>query len=141
MLSRQGRPVLGTVPVPDAPVVPLPKVTLRELAACFHAVGRRGGVVVGGDTGPVRLAAAAGARTVALFGPTLAVRYGINAGVDLQGLPGCPHRLPTLITEQVCWWHAQCPLSPAGPACMADLPAELVASAVTGMGRPGPAGR
>jgi ADP-heptose:LPS heptosyltransferase len=131
VLSRQGHPVLGVTPVPDAPVTPLPKVSLRHLAACFQAVGRRGGVVVGGDTGPVRLAAAAGVRTVALFGPTLAVRYGIDAGADLQGLPGCPHRLPTLVTEQVCWWDARCPLSAAGPACMADIPVDLVASTVT----------
>jgi ADP-heptose:LPS heptosyltransferase len=118
-------------PVSDAPVVPLPRGTLRQLASFFRAIARRGGVVVGGDTGPVRLAAAAGTRTVSLFGPTLAVRYGINAGVDLQGLRDCPHRLPTLITEQICWWQAQCPLSPDEPACMADIPADLVASTVT----------
>jgi ADP-heptose:LPS heptosyltransferase len=112
-------------------VVPLPEGTLRQLAARFRAVARRGGIVVGGDTGPVRLAAAAGAPTVGLFGPTLAVRYGIGAGVDLQGRSDCPHRLPTLITEQVCWWDARCPLSPTGPACMADIPAAAVASAVT----------
>jgi ADP-heptose:LPS heptosyltransferase len=130
-LSRRGHPVLGVTPVPDAPVVPLPEGSLRQLAACFRAIGQRGGIVVGGDTGPVRLAAAAGARTVGLFGPTLAVRYGIGAGADLQGLPACPHRLPTLITEQVCWWDARCPLSPDEPACMADIPADLVASTVT----------
>ncbi|HEV7898220.1 MAG TPA: glycosyltransferase family 9 protein [Planosporangium sp.] len=130
-LSRQGHPVLSVTPVSDAPVVALPKVTLRQLAACFRAVARRGGIVVGGDTGPVRLAAAAGARTVGLFGPTLAVRYGIGGGDDLQGLPDCPHRLPTLITEQVCWWDARCPLSPAGPACMVDIQADPVVSAVT----------
>jgi ADP-heptose:LPS heptosyltransferase len=116
--------------VTDAPVVPLPKGTLRQLASCFRAIARRGAVVVGGDTGPVRLAAA-GTRIVGLFGPTLAVRYGINAGVDLQGLRDCPHRLPTLITEQICWWQAQCPLSPDEPTCMADIPADLVASTVT----------
>jgi ADP-heptose:LPS heptosyltransferase len=70
----------------------------------------------------VRVAAAVGARTVGLFGPTVAARYGLGpAGVDLQGLPGCPHRRPTAITEQVCWWEAHCPLSAEGPACMADL--------------------
>src|SRR4051794_26732600 len=82
----------------------VPPLDLRGLAALFAAVGRRGGVVVGADTGPVRVAAAAGARTVGLFGPTVAARYGLDPpSVDLQGLPGCPHRRPTAITEQVCW--------------------------------------
>jgi ADP-heptose:LPS heptosyltransferase len=104
------------------PARPLPPLPLRELAGLFAAVGRRGGVVVGGDTGPMRMAAAVGARTVAIFGPTAAARYGLGApGVDLQGLPGCPHRRPTAITEQVCWWEARCPLSPVGPACMTDV--------------------
>lgn len=123
-----GRPVLvvpdgGTVPGWAAGRArPLPDADLRGLAAQFAAVGRRGGVVVGPDTGPVRVAAAVGARTVGLFGPTLAARYGLDApAVDLQGLPGCTHRRPTAITEQVCWWEARCPLSATGPACMADI--------------------
>jgi ADP-heptose:LPS heptosyltransferase len=104
------------------PARPLPPMTLRGLAAVFAAVGRRGGVVVGPDTGPMRMAAAVGAQTVGIFGPTSAARYGLGPpGVDLQGLPGCPHRRPTSITEQVCWWEARCPLSPLGPACMADV--------------------
>jgi ADP-heptose:LPS heptosyltransferase len=132
------------------PVVAPPPGSLRQLAAVFAEVGRRGGVVVGADTGPLRIAAASGARTVALFGPTLASRYGLGAGstrdwarrdqpelsreslgdTHLQGLPGCPHRRPTAITTQVCWWHGDCPLSPTGPACMADIPAPAVAQAV-----------
>lgn len=110
------------------PLVPMPDGDLRALAAFFAEVGRRGGAVVGGDTGPLRVAAASGVRTVALFGPTVASRYGF--GAHLQGLPGCPHRRPTAITTQVCWWHADCPLSPTGPACMADIPATAVAHAV-----------
>ena len=109
----------------------VPPLDLRQLAALFAAVGRRGGVVVGADTGPVRVAAAAGARTVGLFGPTVAARYGLDPpSIDLQGLPGCPHRRPTAITEQVCWWHAACPLAERGPACMADLTPEAVLDAV-----------
>ena len=109
----------------------VPPLDLRALAALFAAVGRRGGVVVGADTGPVRVAAAAGARTVGLFGPTVAARYGLDPpSVDLQGLPGCPHRRPTAITEQVCWWDAACPLAGDGPACMADLAPEAVLAAV-----------
>jgi ADP-heptose:LPS heptosyltransferase len=110
---------------------PVPPTDLRGLAAVFAAVGRRGGVVVGGDTGPVRVAAAVGARTVALFGPTSAARYGLGApAVDLQGLSGCSHRRPTSIAEQVCWWDARCPLSADGPACMADITPEAVLGAV-----------
>ncbi|HEY0812643.1 MAG TPA: glycosyltransferase family 9 protein [Pseudonocardia sp.] len=109
----------------------VPPVDLRGLAAFFAAVGLRGGVVVGPDTGPVRVAAAAGAGTVALFGPTVAGRYGLDPpSADLQGLPGCPHRRPTAITEQVCWWEAACPLSEHGPACMADLTSARVVDAV-----------
>ncbi|WP_432930129.1 glycosyltransferase family 9 protein [Microbispora sp. CA-135349] len=153
LLARRGHPLL----TPDAPpkrgavraifgpeVAVLPRCGLRGLAACFAAVARRGGVVVGGDTGPLRLAAAAGAATVGLFGPTWAARYGIAdspgprddlpdgmEAVDLQGLASCPHRRPTAITEQPCWWTAGCPLSPDGPACMADISVASVARAVT----------
>ncbi|BCB90853.1 glycosyltransferase family 9 protein [Phytohabitans suffuscus] len=114
------------------PLARVPHGSLRGLAALFADVGRRRGVVVGADTGPLRVAAASGARTVALFGPTLASRYGLGdpATTHLQGLPDCPHRRPTAITTQVCWWHADCPLSPTGPACMADIPAAAVAEAV-----------
>ena len=101
----------------------VPPLDLRALAALFAAVGRRGGVVVGADTGPVRVAAAAGARTVGLFGPTVAARYGLDPpSVDLQGLPGCPHRRPTAITEQVCWWDAACPLAADGPPAWPTSP-------------------
>jgi ADP-heptose:LPS heptosyltransferase len=131
LVAARGHPVLAVGPNPFVPA--LPAGSLRELAAVLAAAGRRGGVVVGGDTGPLRLAAAVGAATVALFGPTPASRYGLGAGVALQGLPGCPHRRPTSITEQVCWWHAACPLSATEPACMADLKAEEVATRVLGL--------
>lgn len=116
-------PVFSVGPVEGAEE--LPPTDLRGLAARFAAVGEVGGVVVGPDTGPVRLAAAVGARTVALFGPTAASRYGLEEGTNLQGLPGCPHREPTAITEQVCWWDARCPLAPE-PACLLDLPVDRV---------------
>jgi ADP-heptose:LPS heptosyltransferase len=131
-LTRRGVPVL----VLGKDVPPL---HLRGLAAFCAAVGHRSGVVVGADTGPVRVAAAAGARTVGLFGPTAAARYGLDPpSIDLQGLPGCPHRRPTAITEQVCWWDATCPLADEGPACMADLaPARVVDAALVDLGAPG----
>ncbi|WP_232291917.1 glycosyltransferase family 9 protein [Frankia sp. QA3] len=144
LLAARGHPLLhphGTA-VPGA--VAVPALSLRELAGLCAAVAECGGVVVGGDTGPVRVAAAVGAPTVALFGPSPAGRYGLAGlgaiigvgrprrarGADLQGLPGCPVRRPLAITEQECWWTARCPLSPDGPACLADLSAERVARAV-----------
>jgi hypothetical protein len=113
------------------PVLELPPMSLRELAACFAAVAERDGVVVGGDTGPVRLAEAVGARVVGLFGPTTVERYGYD-GVNIQGLPGCPHRRPLAITEQICWWDARCPLSAEGPACMAAISVPQVLARLSG---------
>jgi ADP-heptose:LPS heptosyltransferase len=129
-ITAAGHPVAGITPSGFAPA--LPTGTLRQLAGRFAAAAARGGVVVGGDTGPLRLAAAAGAPTVSLFGPTLAARYGVGGPRDraVQGLPDCSHRRPTAITEQVCWWDGTCPLSAAGPACMADIAAGDVATAV-----------
>ncbi|GAA4765387.1 glycosyltransferase family 9 protein [Actinomycetospora chibensis] len=124
-------PVLSIGPVDGAEQ--LPPTDLRGLAAQFAAVAEAGGVVVGPDTGPVRLAAAVGARTVALFGPTAATRYGLEEGTNLQGLPECPHRMPTAITEQVCWWEAACPLAPE-PACLLDLTVDRVRGAVVADG-------
>jgi ADP-heptose:LPS heptosyltransferase len=138
--------VVGERHVLDAwrggPARPLPPLPLRGLAGVFAAVARRGGVVVGPDTGPMRMAAAVRARTVGIFGPTSAARYGLGPlGVALQGLPGCPHRRPTAITEQVCWWEARCPLSAVGPACMADVPAaqvlDLLPARQLALGSPG----
>ncbi len=124
--ARQaGRPVLaiGDARVPG--VRSVPPSSLRELAALLAAVGEAGGVVVGGDTGPVRLATAVGTRAVSLFGPTLATRYGPDpaSSIWLQGLPGCEIRRPTAITEQQCWWSSRCPYTDGDPACMADISA------------------
>jgi ADP-heptose:LPS heptosyltransferase len=133
--QRDGRPVVmvGGAEAEVAGALPLPAGSLRSLAARFAALGERGGVVVGGDTGPVRLATAVGSPAVGLFGPTLAGRYGADPGLSrsLQGLPGCPVRRPLAISEQECWWAARCPLSADGPACMADIPVESVWDALT----------
>jgi ADP-heptose:LPS heptosyltransferase len=123
--------------VPDGAELPgvraLPRMGLRELAATAAGLADRGGVAVGGDTGPVRLATAAGLPALGLYGPTLAARYGLSdpASVNLQGLPRCTVRRPTAITEQDCWWSARCPLTVDGEAaCMADLPVRSVVETV-----------
>lgn len=132
-LAAAGHPLLaladGTA-LPDVRV--LPRDGLRGTAAALHAVGAAGGVLVGGDTGPVRVAAAVGVPVVGLFGPTLASRYGFASAqaITLQGLPGCGYRRPTAITEQTCWWTGGCPLDPAGPACLAEIGIDEVLAAV-----------
>ena len=139
-LRRRGTPVLVVTEHPAAGpdgARRLPPTDLRGVAAYFAAAGRRGGAVIGSDTGPVRVATAVGARAVGLFGPTLAARYGIDpqAAVNLQGLPGCRHRRPTSITEQICWWSAECPLSARGPACMSDISVDAVLAALDSLPR------
>ncbi len=133
-LRRDGRPLLTVADVPALPHARmLPRLSLRELAAVAAVLAEVGGVAVGGDTGPVRLATAAGLPAVGLYGPTLGARYGLSdpASTNLQGLPGCDVRRPTAITEQECWWSARCPLDPDGePACMADLDVAQVVEAV-----------
>ncbi len=123
----------GPDPAPAYGARLLPAQNLRGLAGLAAAVGERGGVAVGADTGPVRLAAAAGARTVGLFGPTLASRYGQrpeDGHLALQGLSGCAVRRPTAITDQVCWWSGTCPLTSGPAACMHDISVGDVEAAV-----------
>ena len=137
LVSRlhEGGARAGTVGAPGTAAVPgttlLPPGDLRALASTFAALAAAGGAVVGGDTGPVRLATAVGAPAVGLYGPTSAARYGLRPpGTSLQGLPACAVRRPSSITEQECWWSARCPLTGDDPACMADLPVDAVAEAV-----------
>jgi ADP-heptose:LPS heptosyltransferase len=122
--QRTALEAAGALVAPDLP--------LRRLAGLLAAAGARGGRAVGGDTGPVRLAAASGVPVVGLFGPTVASRYGYRpAATNLQGFPACPVRTPTAITEQECWWTARCPLSEdRSPRCMAAIRPEAVLAAL-----------
>jgi len=63
--------------VREAPVVSFP-TNLRE----YLALARRATVFVGGDTGPLHLAAAVGTPIVGLYGPTSAERNGPFAAAD-----------------------------------------------------------
>ena len=79
-LRAQGVPVLVNASSPGDPVAAEITADPAELAistlAQLVALTRRAAVVVGGDTGPVHLAAALGRPTVALFGPTDPARNG-----------------------------------------------------------------
>lgn len=139
-LLREGRRPIVVSQVPEqrealraAGAIVAPELSLRELAAFCAAAAEQGGRAVGGDTGPVRLAAASGLPVVGLFGPTVAGRYGYrgDGARNLQGCPGCPVRTPTAITEQECWWTARCPFTEDhAPLCMADITVEQVLTAV-----------
>lgn len=83
----------------------LPPRPLRQLAAAAAACA----AVVGGDTGPARLAAAVGTPTVALYGPTWAGRFGLRPDhVSLQSPLPCDVRNPANMTEQECWYSGRC---------------------------------
>jgi ADP-heptose:LPS heptosyltransferase len=113
-----GEPELGRAAVGGVPgAVVLPPLGLREAAA----VCTRTDLVIGGDTGLVRVAAAVGTPTVALFGPTWAGRFGLGAGaVDLQSPFDCPERRPENMTEQRCWYSGRCVYEEKA-SCMEDI--------------------
>jgi len=91
--------------------------TPRQLAAAAtHTY-----LVVGADTGPVRLAAATGALTVALYGPSWHGRYGLRPpAINLQGCPECPERWVADFTRQRCWYAGLCPLG-HWQTCLEDI--------------------
>lgn len=84
----------------------------------FVALARRAALFVGGDTGPLHLAAAAGTPVVGIYGPTSPARNGpfnpqdITVGRDLWCRTACHRR--------ACW-HWEC----------MDIPASLVVRAAS----------
>lgn len=73
----------------QAPVILCGQTTLTQLAALFQQVD----VVVSNDSGPLHIAAAVGAKTIGLFGPTSPQLTGPPAGPHLRvlfGSIGCP---------------------------------------------------
>ncbi|HSE97935.1 MAG TPA: glycosyltransferase family 9 protein, partial [Blastocatellia bacterium] len=77
----------------------------------FVALARRAALFVGGDTGPLHLAAASGTPIVGLYGPTSPARNGpfdsrdITVGRDLWCREGCHRRS---------CWHWECMDIPTG---------------------------
>jgi len=84
----------------------------------FVALARRAALFVGGDTGPLHLAAAAGTPIVGIYGPTSPARNGpfspqdITVGRDLWCRSDCHQR--------ACW-HWEC----------MDIPASVVTRAAS----------
>jgi ADP-heptose:LPS heptosyltransferase len=78
-------------------------------------------VVIGGDTGPLHLAAAVGAPIIAIYGPTALARTGPIGAQNIQTL--------TPPKDLACWpcELPQCPYTgEAHLACMKEIPGEMV---------------
>ena len=110
----------------------LPHAPLRQFAAAASYCD----LAVGPDTGPMRIAAAAGAQAVTLFGPSWHGRYGQRPPhINLQGHPACPERDVADFTRQRCWYAGRCPLAP-WRTCVEDISVgdvlEAVAAALGG---------
>jgi len=81
--------------------------TLRELAAMLSQVD----LMIAGDTGAARIAAAVGTPTITLFGASWYERYGQpKPHVNLQGYLNCPERRIENFTVQSCWYSGECPV-------------------------------
>ena len=86
-------------------VAVLPPLSLVELAATIGECD----ACVAADTGPARLAAAAGTPTIALFGPSVSARFGLGPpNIDLDAPVPCDERNPLNMTSQSCWWSGRC---------------------------------
>lgn len=82
--------------------------TLRELAAMLSQVD----LMIAGDTGAARIAAAVGTPTITLFGASWQERYGQpKPHVNLQGYLNCPERKIENFTVQSCWYSGECPIA------------------------------
>jgi ADP-heptose:LPS heptosyltransferase len=106
---------------------PIPQGSLRQLAA-FMALSD---LAIGGDTGPLRIAAALNIPTLTLFGPSWHGRYGQPAPhVNLQGFPACPDRVIHNFTIQPCWYSGECPYN--WETCLEDIsPTAVIDAAVS----------
>lgn len=115
----------------------LPQGSLRQ----FAAAAQRSELAVGGDTGPLRLAAAAGTPVVTLLGPTWHGRYGQPPPhINLQGCPECTWRQAADFTRQPCWYSGACPLG-WWRSCLEDIGVSQVLEAIRRLLHTSPAPR
>ncbi len=106
-----------------------PRGQLRDLAAALACAD----LVVGADTGPVRIAAALNVPTITLFGPSWHSRYGQPLPhVNLQGYSECRERNISNFTEQRCWYSGVCPLDKGWRTCMDAIEVDEVLGVVEG---------
>lgn len=99
------------------PATLLPQSSLRHYAAAAACCD----LAIGADTGPLRIAAAAGALTVTLFGPSWHGRYGQPPPHEnLQGCSTCHLRDVADFTRQPCWYAGTCPLG-GWQSCLEDI--------------------
>jgi ADP-heptose:LPS heptosyltransferase len=102
--SEQARFIANNIP--DAKLWGLG--TLRELAALLSQVD----LMIAGDTGAARIAAAVGTPTITLFGASWYERYGQpEPHINLQGCLNCPERRIENFTVQSCWYSGDCPIA------------------------------
>ncbi len=103
-----------------------PQGSLRDLAAVLACTD----LVVAGDTGTARIAAALDIPTITLFGPSWHGRYGQpSPHVNLQGYRECPERVIANFTEQRCWFGGVCPFDQWQTCLEAISPTDVLAAA------------
>lgn len=122
---------LATEAVAGVGVV-LPRLPLREVAAVAAAAD----VCVAADTGLARIAAAVGTRTLCLFGPTVAGRFGLrDEHRNISSPLPCDERNPRNMTEQSCWYSGRCVFDDRS-SCMDDIGVPTVTQAVADLLQP-----
>lgn len=120
--ERLARAVAGTS---DGTAAVAPPTRLADIVALSGAAA----LMISGDTGPLHLAAAAGAPIVALFGPTDPARNGPWAADDIS---------LSRYGECACHYRRRCRRT---PACIEDITQEEVRGAVNrrlAVATPGP---
>ncbi|MBE9009055.1 glycosyltransferase family 9 protein [Pseudanabaenaceae cyanobacterium LEGE 13415] len=103
--------------------------TLRELAAMLSQAD----LMIAGDTGAARIAAAVGTSTITLFGASWYQRYGQpEPHINLQGYLNCPERRIENFTVQACWYSGVCPIADWA-TCVDEISIDRVMAAATNL--------
>jgi len=92
----------------------------------FAAVASLSSLVISADTDSARVAAASGARVIALFGPTSDARYGLRPpNVNICGPRTCTGCNPTGLSDLACRESGQCVLERES-SCVNNVAPQLV---------------